>query len=103
MSVTITLPEPLAGRLSLPDLAADLLARALDETGDAIWYEVNQRRLVLLLKSAKNGLTSREAHELQELQTLADQRLEALDAERLSEVGRMEREVNAALHATEER
>jgi hypothetical protein len=112
MSVTITVPEPLAGRLkseaqqrrvSLTDLAADLLARALDGTGDATWYELNQRRLALLHKSAKTGLTPRESHELQELQSLADRRLEALDAERLAEVERMEREVNAALQAAEER
>jgi len=111
MSVTITLPEPLAGQLKseaqqrqvgLTEFAADLLARALEGTRDTTWYEVNQQRLALLHKSAKTGLTLREAHELQELQSFADQRLEAMDAERLAEVARMEREVAAALQEAEE-
>jgi hypothetical protein len=77
MSVTITLPEPLAGQLKseaqqrqvgLTEFAADLLARALEGTRDTTGYEVNQQRLALLHKSAKTGLTPREAHELQELQ-----------------------------------
>ena len=111
MSVTITVPEPLAAQLkceaqqrqvSLTELAADFLARGLEGARDATWYEVNQQRLALLHKSAKTGLTPREAHELQELQALADQRLEAMDAERLAEVDRMEREVKAALQEAEE-
>ena len=114
MPVTITLPEPLAGQLKsaarqrqvgLTEFAADLLARALDgareTTRETTWYEVNQQRLALLHKSAKTGLTPREAHELQELQSLADQRLEAMGAERLAEVARMEREVAAALQEAE--
>ena len=110
MSVTITLPEPLAAqlkseaqqrRVGLTEFAADLLARALEGTRDTTWYEVNQQRLALLHKSAKTGLAPREAHELQELQSLADQRLEAMDAERLAEVARMEREVKAAFQEAE--
>jgi hypothetical protein len=110
MSVTITVHEPLAAqlkseaqqrRVSLADLAADLLARALEGARDSKWYEANRRRLALLQKSAKTGLTAREAEELKELQTLADQRLEAMDAGRLAEVERIEREVKAALQEAE--
>jgi len=110
MPVTITLPEPLAGQLKsaarqrqvgLTEFAADLLARALDGARETTWYEVNQQRLALLHKSAKTELTPREAHELQELQSMADQRLEAMDAERLADVARMEREVAAALQEAE--
>jgi hypothetical protein len=45
-------------------------------------------------------LTPEEAEELQRLQILADQRLEAMDTARLAEVERMEGEVKEALQQT---
>jgi hypothetical protein len=90
-------------RISPTEFAADLLADALEGTKAVAWYEANQRRLALLHKSAKAGLTPLEADELRDLQTAADQRLESLDGERLEEVERMEWEVTAALQATEKR
>ncbi|MBC8868891.1 MAG: hypothetical protein H8E44_05710 [Planctomycetes bacterium] len=106
MSVTVTVYDPLAEKLqsealqqqvSVEELAADLLARALEGSQDAAWEKANQRRLVLVHRSSTAGLTPEEASELQELQMLADQRLEALDAGRLAEVERMEQETRAAL------
>jgi hypothetical protein len=110
MPVTVTVYDPLAEKLqsealqqqvSVEELAADLLARALEGFQDAIWHKANQRRLALVHKSSAAGLTPEEAGELQQLQILADRRLEALDAGRLAEVERMEQEMRAALHETE--
>ena len=110
MSVTVTVYDPLAEKLqsealqqqvSVEELAADLLTRALEGSQDATWHKANQRRLVLVHRSSMAGLTPEEAGELQQLQMLADQRLEALDAGRLAEVERMEQEMRAALHEAE--
>jgi hypothetical protein len=84
-------------QVSVQELAGDLLTRALEGTKDATWHKTNQRRLALVRKSATLGLTPQEAGELQQLQILADRRLEAMDAERLAEVKRMEETVKAAL------
>jgi hypothetical protein len=73
------------------------LTRALERAKDATWHKTNQRRLALVRKSATVGLTPQEAGELQQLQIAADRRLEAMDAERLAEVKRMEEKVTAAL------
>ena len=106
MSVTITVHDPLATKLrseaqqqqmSVQELATDLLARALEDTPDATWRKANLRRLALVLKSSTVRLTTEEASELDQLQILADPRLEVLDADRLAEVERMEDEVKAAL------
>jgi hypothetical protein len=110
MSVTVTVYDPLAEKLpsealqqqvSVEELAADLLARALEGFQDETWHKANRRRLKLVHKSSSAGLTPEEAGELQQLQILADQRLEALDAGRLAEVERMEQETRAALHEVE--
>jgi hypothetical protein len=107
MSVTITVDDPLAGqlrseaqqqRVSVQELATDLLSRALADSQDVVWRKANQRRLALIHKSSTLGLTPSESEELQQLQLLADQFLEASDAGRLAEVQRMEQEVRAALH-----
>lgn len=106
MSVTITVQDPLAAklrseaqqqRLSLQELATNLLARALSDAHDAGWRKADLRRLALVHKSSTAGLTPEEASELEQLQILADQRLETLEAERLAEVERIEQEVHAAL------
>jgi hypothetical protein len=112
MSVTITVLDPLTGQLKSAaqqrrmrpkEPAADLLPRAFEGTRDATWYEVNQRRRALLHKSAKTGLAPPETQELQEPRALADQRLESLDADGMTEVERMEWDAKAALQAAEER
>lgn len=109
MSVTITVPDPLAAQLvseaqhqqkSVDQLAVDLLTHILHENNDKAWDHANQQRLALLQKSSTNDLTREETDHLQQLQALADRRLEALDAERLAEVKRMEREVKTALRGT---
>jgi hypothetical protein len=106
MSVTITVHDPLAAQLrseaqqqqvSVDELVADLLVRVLKRDQDPNWYSTNLRRLTLIRKSAAVELTPQEVSQLQQLQSLADQRLEALDAERLVEVERIEREVMLAL------
>ena len=110
MSVTVTVYDPLAEKLqsearqqqvSVEELAASLLARALEGSQDATWHKANQRRLALIHQSSTAGLTPEEASELQQLQILADQRLEALDAGRLAEVERMQQETRAVLHEAE--
>lgn len=104
MSVTIVVPEPLAGQLQLAarkqqvgvdSLALDLLSSSLDE--ESRYTTTGSRRRWLIRKSASGGLTPEESRELEELQALADQELEMLDAQRLQEVERMRREVLAAL------
>ncbi len=106
MSVTITVPDPLAEeltseaqqrRMSVEQLAAGLLARALQESKDTSWEKANAQRLALVQKSSTIGLTAVETEQLQQLQTLSDRRLEAMDAQRLAEVDKMEQEVKAAL------
>ena len=84
MSVTITVPDPLATRLrteaeqrqvSVEELAARLLAGAL-EANETEWQDAQRRRLTLLHRSTIAGLTADESRELQELQAQADRRLE---------------------------
>ena len=100
MTLTITVPEPLANRLlsraEAEKLPVEELASRLLEDGirrplePAQWTVANQRRVALIEKRFAAGLTDEEEHELQHLQALADQQLEELDALMLGDVERME-------------
>lgn len=106
MTATLRLADSLAAELSrraarsnrsIEDEATRLIGRALVASDDEDWEEANQRRFVLLHKSASAPLDPREQRELEDLQLLADRRLERLDAERLDEVQRMQSQVDALL------
>ena len=100
MPLTITVSEPLAGRLkSRADaerLPVDELASRLLEHGVArplegeAWRTANSRRVALIEKRFASWLTDEERDELQNLQELADRQLEDLDARLLRDVARME-------------
>jgi hypothetical protein len=100
MSLTITVPEPLAERLQsraeaervpVEELASRLLASGIQRALEpAQWNVANERRLNLIERRFASGLTDEEQQELQRLQLLADQQLEELDALMLGDVGRME-------------
>jgi hypothetical protein len=100
MSLTITVPDPLARRLQsraqAEKVPVDELASRLLETGmqsplePGQWTVANQRRVALIEKRFSSGLTDHEQEELQRLQELADHQLEELDALMLKDVARME-------------
>jgi len=100
MSLTITVPEPLAERLQsraqaervpVEELASRLLESGIQRALEPDqWNVANERRLNLIEKRFASGLTDEEQQELQRLQVLADQQLEELDALMLRDVGRME-------------
>jgi hypothetical protein len=98
VSLTITVPEPLAKRLQsraeVEKVPVEELASRLLETGiqrplePAQWTIANERRVALIEKRFAGGLTDGEQLELQRLQDLADQQLEELDRLMLEDVAR---------------
>jgi hypothetical protein len=111
MSLTITVPDPLAGllqsRAQVEKIPVDELASRLLETGiqDPLepgqWTVANERRVALIEKRFNNGLTEQEQEELQRLQELADHQLEELDALMLKDVALMETTAHRILKAAE--
>lgn len=98
MGVTITVHEPLASqleaqavaqRLPLEEYALRVLGEAASEVPDPDWQVSNQRRVALIRKRFAGGLNQEETDELQRLQRVADQKLDALDKERLHDVRRL--------------
>jgi hypothetical protein len=63
------------------------LADALGEK-DGNWDELNRRRIELIRKGNREGLSAAEADELQQLQDAADQRLEQVDLQLLDQLNR---------------
>lgn len=100
MSLTITVPEPLAKRLQsraqaervpVDELASRLLENGMQSPVEPHeWRMANERRVALIDKRFTSGLTDHEQDELQRLQELADRQLEELDALMLEDVARME-------------
>jgi hypothetical protein len=94
MNLTISLDDALAEQLRRrasakhlsPERAArELLGRALHRIAEEeAWDLMNQRRAELLHKSRNLGLTAEEGHELDRLQAVIDQRLEARDRQLLA-------------------
>ncbi len=111
MPLTITVPDPLAGRLQSRALAekvpVDELASRLLEVGIQRplelqqWSSMNQRRVALIEKQFNGSLTGSEHEELQRLQELADRQLEELDARMLNDVSRMEGGARNILRASQ--
>ena len=111
MSLTITVPDPLARRLQsrahAQEIPVDELASRLLESGmqNALepgqWTIVNERRVALIGKRFKGGLTDQEQEELQQLQELADRQLEELDALMLKDVALMETSAHKILKGAE--
>jgi hypothetical protein len=107
MTVTISLPDPLADqlriraqaeRLSVDELASAVLAAAMRQPLDReTWGQHNQRRLALIRTRFSTGLSKAEEQELRALQELADRQVEAMDREMLSDVQAMKRAVEASL------
>jgi hypothetical protein len=111
MSLTITVPDPLArllqSRAEVEKIPVDELATRILETGmqdplqSGQWTVVNKRRMALIEKQFRNGLTDQEQVELQELQELADRQLEELDAVMLKDLAIMERTARSVLQGAE--
>jgi len=104
MMVTIEIDEPLASRLqaqadvqklSPEDFVRILLGEVLQRMEESeTWETQNQRRIVLIRKSSIEMLTEAEQSELQWLQDVADQRLEARDQELLAQLDRFKQAVD---------
>ena len=111
MSLTITVPDPLArqlqSRAQAEKIPVDELASRLLKTGmqDPLepeqWTIANGRRVALIEKRFNSGLTDQEQEELQQLQELADHQLEELDALMLKDVALMETTVRKTFKAVE--
>jgi hypothetical protein len=96
MPLTITVTDPLAlalqsranvRKIPVEQFALEVLGHAVQ--GDE-WAPANRRRLILIRKGFADGLTADEAAELQELQRLADEHLESLDSQMLTDLANME-------------
>jgi len=111
MSLTITVADPLAGRLrtraEVENIPVDRLASRLLESGMqppldlAQWTVVNRRRVALIEKQFHSGLSENEQAELQQLQELADRQVEEFDLARLNDVARMEASARSILGGAE--
>jgi plasmid stability protein len=100
MAITITLDDHLAAQLqaraaarnlSLEALALQILGDAVANGDDTAWHACNQRRIELIRKQFAAGLQPEEAHELQQLQTRADQHVERLDERLLGDINQLYR------------
>ena len=98
MSLTITLDDNLvaqlqtqadAQHLSVEALALQILGDAVTDGEDAEWRACNQRRIELIRRQFAESLSADEAGELQQLQDMADQRMERFDAQRLDDIKRL--------------
>ena len=96
MTIMLEIDDPLASilqtaamsrQLTATELAKRLLADALGEK-DGNWDELNRRRIELIRKGNREGLSAAEADELQQLQDAADQRLEQVDLQLLDQLNR---------------
>lgn len=105
MSVTIVLDDSLADELraqarveqqSVETLAQELLAEAVRRRGRfAAWDRRNQRRVELIRKSTRRGLSAAEQAELDGLQAELDERLGHWDDELLEELSGLEQAVES--------
>ncbi len=111
MSLTITVPDPLArmlqSRAQAQRIPVDELASRLLETGmqnplePEQWTIANERRVALIEKRFSSGLTDQEKDELQQLQELADRQLEELDVLMLKDLALMETTARKILKGAE--
>lgn len=101
MTITLEIDDPLASilqttaesrQVTATELAKQLLTDALGEKDDE-WDLRNQRRIELIRKSNREGLSSQESGELQQLQDAADQRLEQVDLQLLDQLNQFREEV----------
>jgi hypothetical protein len=103
MSVTIVLNDSLADRLRaqarveqqpVEVFAHELLAEAVRQRGLSVaWDCKNQRRVELIRKSTRRGLSTEEQAELDRLQAELDERLGQWDDELLAELSGLEQAV----------
>jgi hypothetical protein len=94
VTFTIEIDDPLASLLqttaasrfvTADQLTRQLLADALADK-DEDWASLNRRRMELIRKSNRQGLSSEETTGLQQLQDAADQRLEQGDLQLLDQL-----------------
>jgi hypothetical protein len=100
MSVTIVLNDSLTDQLRaqaraeqqpVEALAHELLAEAVRQRGrSAVWDRKNERRVELIRKSTRRGLSTEEQAELDRLQAEVDERLGHWDDELLAELSGLE-------------
>lgn len=105
MSVTIVLNDSLAEQLivrarveqqPVETLAHELLAEAVRQRGlSAEWDRKNQRRVELIRKSTRRGLSAAEQAELDSLQAELDERLGHWDDELLEGLSGLEQAVGS--------
>jgi hypothetical protein len=103
MSVTIVLNDALADQLRaqaraeqqpVEALAQELLTEAVRQRGlSAAWDRKNQRRVELIRKSTRRGLSTEEQAELNRLQAEVDERLGNWDDQLLGELSGLEQDV----------
>jgi hypothetical protein len=103
MSVTIVLDDSLADQLRaqaraaqqpVEALAHELLAEAVRQRGlSAAWNRKNQRRVELIRKSTRRGLSIEEQAELDRLQAELDERLGHWDDALLGGLGGLEQAI----------
>jgi hypothetical protein len=81
-------------------LVLQILGDAVVDGDDIDWRTCNQRRLELIRRQFDVGLSADESGELQQLQDLADQRLEGFDARMLHDVKRLHRQAKRIVDAS---
>ena len=107
MSQTIAVPERLAARLAkkaksqrttVESLVVTILDAAIDaDDSSDDWSAKNARRVALIHQRFTQGLDAAEVRELDQLQELATQRLEAWDSQLLSDVAAMQKAVDRVI------
>lgn len=103
MSVVIKVHDDLARRLqseagsrnlSVENLAIRILDDAVPASGtDADWGKRNKRRLELIRKSTRSELAEQEQAELDELQSVLDERFESFDRGLFAQLDEMKQTV----------
>ena len=110
MSQTIAVPERLAARLekqaqsqraTVESLVVTILDAAIDaDDSRDDWSATNARRVALIHQRFSQGLDAAETRELELLQDLATERLEAWDSQLLSDVAAMREAVERVVPHT---
>ncbi len=110
MSQTIAVPERLAARLekkarsqrtTVESLVVTILDAAIDaDDSSDDWSAKNARRVALIHQRFAQGLDAAETRELEHLQDLATERLEAWDSQLLSDVAAMREAVERVVPHT---
>ena len=110
MSQTIAVPDKFVARLekkahsqqtTVESLVVTILDAAIDaDDSSDDWSAKNARRVALIHQRFAHGLDAAETRELEHLQDLATERLEAWDSQLLSDVAAMRKAVERVVPHT---